>query len=1071
MNKQLRQHIFRDIKQSFGRFMSILLISALGVAFFTGVLLSPQAMKDSSDAYYDTYNLMDIRVISTLGLTDDDVDALQNIEGVKDVYPTFEQDVLVNLNNSEHVIKVHGYDAKNPLNQPHLVEGRLPEAAHEIVVEDNDIFSHLELGAEIELLSGTDEPLSDTLKQTTYTIVGKVQSPYYIALMKGSSAIGSGQVSSYVMIPEANFTSDIYTDIYLSVEEAKSLSTYTTAYDNVVKPVLDNIESVSSVETKRRLDEIKAEAFLELDEKTKEYEAGREEAKTELAKAEDELQSGREQYEQGVLQLEAGREEASVQFANAESELKRQETDLLAGEKQLQAGYDEFMNAKPAALEQLEKSKAAIKTLEKQHEEAKAQQVTVETALQNEALTTEERQALVIQLEAVKQGVTTLDTTLKTANTELAKGEATLIETEEQLTTNLQNVKDGKAAIASGYQQLKTEKTSAEVEFSQAEAELETAKAELEHGEATYQEQKAEVEAELNDAALQIEQARADIESIEQPEWFILDRNMHYSYVDYLGAIDGIEAISKVFPVFFFAVSALVCLTTMTRMVDENRLTIGTLKGLGYSNASIASKFLIYAAVASIVGGILGALIGFSVFPNIIIDAYAIIYAIPLKVVNFDMMLVTLAIVVSTLVTTLATYSAVRTELREMPSLLLRPKAPKDGKRILIERIPFVWNRLSFIAKVTVRNIFRYKKRFFMTVIGISGCTALLLSGFGIQDSIQTVIERQFDDLYRYDVSVSLAEELAGEKMSTTLKDISKVENVSATSLAGNEPALVSADDIEQSVTLFVPNNKEELTQSLILRDRLSHESVTIEESGVVISEKLALLFDLSVGDVLRVEQDDTEYELLISDITEHYVNHYVYMSASYYEEVFNKAPQMQTLLVTLEDASLEDEFTSAMMSRDDVKSVMTLSSFKESMENTISSLNYVVLLMIVSAGALAFVVLYNLTNVNISERIREIATIKVLGFYDNEVASYIYRENLVLTLIGTGAGLLVGVVLHRFIMTTVELDNMMFGRNVSDTSFMYATVLTLVFALFVNLAMAPKLKNVQMVESLKSVD
>ena len=1075
--KNLRKHIFRDIKNSFGRFMSILLISALGVAFFTGVMASPQSMKESADKYYDDYQLMDIRILSTLGLTDNDVAALKAVEGVEGVYPTYAQDVLMQNDNMELVLKIHALPSEidesdvNYLNRPHLVEGRLPESKNEVVVEADSGFDSLPIGASITLTSGTDTPLEDTLENTTYTIVGRVQTPYYLSLDKGSSPIGSGQVNAFIMISEENFKSDVYTEIYVSATQAKALKTYGQSYDELILPLVEKLETVGMTQAKVRYDEVKSEIKQTLDENLADYEAGKKEADTEFEKVEAELEEAQQALTTGQTELDASRQEFETYIESVQVELNAKQQELATGEKTANDAYDTFMAAKPEALAEIEKLEATISPLEQKITQLTQQVETLQQQIEDETLTPEQLAALTLELETAKATKQTLDETLIATQAGVQTGKDELAKAEQQLIDAKAAIKTGQSALTTAKQQLETEQANARSQFDQAQAELNTGQKELESGKLEYKANKEEVEAELADAKAQLDEGYEQLDAIEMPEWFVLDRNKHYSYVDYENAALSIEAISQVFPVFFFAVAALVCLTTMTRMVDENRLNIGTLKGLGYSNFSIASKFLIYAGLASVLGGLLGAVVGFNVFPNVVMDAYAMLYTLPEKVITINLTLAAVAIVVATLVTTLSAYSAVNHELKETPSLLMRPKAPKSGKRILIERIPFIWNNLSFIGKVTVRNIFRYKKRFFMTVIGISGCTALLLAGFGIKDSIRTISDKQFGEIYLYDVSIGLSNEISDENKEALNTYLSTDDNIKAFEFMGSANATIVTDEIEQAVSLVVPQDLSSFNDVIILRDRISKEPVELLDNGVILSEKLASSLEITVGDTITFEYDEKLVELNVSGITEQYVNHYVYMSPAYYEKVFEESVAYNTITADLDSLEAEDELASELMTFEDVKSVMLISTFKDSFNDTINSLNYVVLLMIVSAGALAFVVLYNLTNVNISERMREIATIKVLGFYDKEVSSYIYRENIILTLIGTAVGLGLGVILHRFIMLTVELDNMMFGREMETMSFIYAMMLTLMFALLVNLAMIPKLKNVQMVESLKSVD
>lgn len=833
MRNMLLKDTFRDIKKSLGRFMSILIIISLGVAFFVGVKSSPLVMRATADKYYDDYNLMDIRLISTLGLTDGDIDEIRKIDGVEGVFGTYSSDVILNHNSREMVLKTHALDLnklnnedKDYINRVNVIEGRLPEKSGEVVIENIETLSDIKIGDTIKLESGLEKPLENTLEKTEYTVVGKVETPYYLSFEKGSSNLGAGVVNAFIMIPQEDFKSPAYSEAFITVKGAKELHSYKDEYFDVVDKVTTELEKIENKRTEKRYEEVTV-------------------------------------------------------------------------------GLPE--------------------------------------------------------------------------------------------------------AIAS---------------------------------------------------------------TINKPEWIILDRNSHYSYVDYGNAADSINAIAQVFPVFFFLVAALVCLTTMTRMVDEQRVNIGTLKALGYSKGAIASKFIIYALSASLIGSALGTLIGFSIFPAVVMDAYAMMYVLPPAVKLFDIGLVLMATLVSVAVTVLSAYLTVNKELKETPSSLMRPRAPKEGKRILIERIPFIWNRLNFIGKVTVRNIFRYKKRFFMTVFGIAGCTALLLTGFGIKDSIKTIADKQFGEINKYQLTINLDKnsvELQKKELGETILDDKRIEKFQ---FINTENGNIEKDDIKKPATILVPNNVDEMRDFISLQDRVSGEAINLSNNGVVITEKIASLLKIKDGDNITILNGNNEKtEVKVDGITENYVSNYIYMSPQYYNEVFGKEVKYNNIVSVLKEDVDEDVLIKDLITEAGISGVSSSTAFKDTFSDTVKSLNYVVLLMIISAGALAFVVLYNLTNVNISERMREIATIKVLGFYDKEVSAYIYRENIILTLIGTAVGLGLGVILHKFIMVTVEMENMMFGRIIDPGSYFISAILTILFAVLVNFAMYYKLKNVKMVESLKSVD
>lgn len=1080
MSKSLTKDTIRDIKKSIGRFLSILMICALGVAFFVGIKSAPLSMKKTVDQYYDDYNMMDLRLVSTFGFTDEDVEAISKLPGIEGLFPTYSQDVLTTYHNQELVLKVHALpiylslDDPNYMNQVNVIEGRLPEKSGEAVVEKSMYLESVEIGSTITLESGTDTPLSDSLETTEYTVVGIVETPYYLSVDKGTTTIGNGEIGSFIMIPQEDFKSDIYTEIFVTASNVAALDTFSQKYEDAMQPLITSIEDLSKTQTKRRYDEIVSEATEELQKNRQEYEDKKVEALGELQKAADELEEARTTIETGKSELASKKVAFEQTIADAKQKIADGEAQLTQGEATFNQAYNEFYANKDTAWSKINEAKQQLISSEAQLYELKVTIDQMNASLENSMLTEEQKAKLQAQLTPLQQQYESGWAALEVGKSELAKNEQALISGEQQLITTKQTLEANRTELNTQRANLETEIEKANTQFAQAESELIQGEADLAEGQKKYEEGKAEAEAEFTEAEEKLAEAETEIKNLDYPEWYVLDRNKHYSFVDYKGAADSINAISQVFPVFFFMVAALVCLTTMTRMVDEQRMNIGTLKALGYGKWKIASKFLIYAGLASLTGSIIGATVGNYVFPTVILDAYSMMYILPETILVFSVPLILMALLIAVGVTTLSAYFAVNSELIETPSILMRPKAPKEGKRILLERVPFIWNRLSFIGKVTVRNIFRYKKRFFMTVFGIAGCTALLLTGFGLKDSIRTIVDKQFGTLFLYDMTLSFNRDTTEAERINLFESLNKDDHFDGALFTTSENGKLFANDAEKDITIFIPEDLNALNNFIHFQDRKTEEMFNLTDEGAILTEKMANQLGVKVGDTITLENaDGKKADVLISGITENYIQHYIYLSPIYYEQVFNESLYFTQLVAisTDKNSDVQAEISSKMMALDEVSGISWVSTLKESFDDMIKNLNYVIILIIVSAGALAFVVLFNLTNVNISERMREIATIKVLGFYDNEVSAYIYRENIILTLIGALSGLGLGMLLHRFVMTTVEMDMMMFGRQIHSLSFVYAAGLTFIFAALVNFAMYYKLKRVEMVESLKSVD
>lgn len=733
-----------------------------------------------------------------------------------------------------------------------------------------------------------------------------------------------------------------------------------------------------------------------------------------LAKKRAELEGALSEISSGLISLE-----------EKEQQLMQAENQIQAGQKEIEKGFAELKKQEeklPAAEEEISKNEKLLEESQKQLDAA-------------EKTLSEGQSELDAQAEK-----------LAAAWNQISESEKTLSEGQAEIAANEKKISDG------------------EKEIEENEKKLEDARKEIEDG-----------EKELADGKKEYEDAKKEIEELEEPEWLITDRNDLPEYSDYGDNADRIRNIGQVFPVIFFLVAALISLTTMTRMVEDQRTQIGTLKALGYSKFAIMSKYINYALLATVGGSICGVLIGEKVLPYIIISAYGIMYhnmASNLQI-HYEFTYAVTASVAAVVCTLGATLFSCYRELSETPASLMRPPAPKEGKRVLLERITFFWKHLSFSWKSTLRNLFRYKKRLFMTIFGIAGSMALMLVGFGIQDSIMDIALRQYSKLQHYDGTI-ISDEDAGKKEREELeKFLQEDERISRYTDVQFAKMETPAGKSNLSVYVYVPENLENFKEDVTLQNRRTKEQYELSDAGAAISEKTAKLAGLSVGDTITLIQDNKPYQVKVDIITENYMGHYIYMTPKVYEEAFHKKPDFENIIFTVKDEAKENmeqvgneilEFPAAL-------SISYTSSLADQLDRMLSTLGTVIVVLIVSAGMLAFVVLYNLNNINITERQRELATLKVLGFYDQEVSQYVFRENVLLTIIGVIAGAAFGILLHRYVITTVEVDAVMFGRNIKPLSFLYSALFTCGFSVFVNMVMHFKLKKIDMVESLKSVE
>lgn len=1114
----------REIAKTKSRFFSIFAIVCIGVAIFAGILAIGPDMRYSVDDYYDDYHLMDVRVVSTLGITENDIHELKKTDRLEGIQPAYSTDVLTRLQGVEQVVRVHSFSiedalsgSENYINRLVIKEGRMPNKANECVIEKGKILeSGFQIGDTISLYSHDD--IADVLRRTEYTVVGLVNTPYYLSFQKGSSDVGGGTLNTYMYVDESNFSMDVYTEVFLTFDGLREFNSYEDAYFDELKPMTDELKALGSLRSEIRTAEIMDEAYAQLDDAKQQYEDGVNEFQEKIAEAEKQIEDGKNEVLLGKSQIATARIvlESTIQTSNAqivmlEEQLIKVQTQYDSFRKRFevqnqqafeqkevllkqnetlqvqldekQAAYDQIM----AQLDELEKEELQLdqnlreklsilmeessKPLEEQDADkiallqSEVSEINLkQTDLFNQRLALEfsddkvEVDTLKMQMDSNVRSIEMIDAGLKTSQWALKVSK-------EQLDNAYLQIAEAKSSLAA--QKAEQEKTIAENEAKIKKAENDLAKAQV-----TLAEEKVKGEKELADAKEEIAKAEFEIQAIAEGKWYVLDRNSHYSYVDYEGAAERMDAIAVVFPVFFFMVAALVCLTTMTRLVDEQRSQIGTMKALGYSTGQIAFKYVFYASSATLAGGLTGLLIGMTIFPWIIYTVWTLMYIVPPIQFQFQPGLMVLSIVLSVAVTTLATFGACYNELIETPSLLMRPKAPKLGKKILIERIDWIWKRFSFTSKVTARNLFRYKKRMLMTVVGISGCTALLIAGFGIKDSINDIVDIQYKEVFKYEASAVLSDDLSTLEKEEIMETVLESEMIEDALIVHHSSADLSFKDETAQVTLVASSDPSGLKEFVSLHDRVSKEEYTLSFEQVVITERIANDFGIQIGDSIELAvSDGVTRSFEVGAIMENYINHYVYMTSQCYFDAVGIRPYENTMyLKCIEDVD-ENAMGALVSDCEGLDSISFYTGFVESFSNMISSLNYIVLVLVVCAGALAFVVLYNLTNVNISERIREIATLKVLGFHEKEVQSYVFKENILLTLMGACAGILLGKGLHHIIMVVVELDNIMFGRNINLPSYIISVLLTMVFGWIVNQFMKKKLREIPMVESLKSVE
>ena len=1145
MTSAYARTIARSIRGSLGRFLAIAGITALGCGFYAGLQMTGPDMRSAGDQYYDGTDLYDLRVISTSGFSDDDVDRLAAIDGVGAAMPSITTDAMARLGGEQLAVRVGSLDAdaaegssydgaykvssddSDYLNRVILVDGRWPEKAGECVVCADKITGDYGIGDTLTLLYGTRD-LAATFSCDEFTIVGTVTSSNYPYTGSfGSTTLGSGMIAQYVYVTQDSFASDMpYTEVYLTVPAASSLVSGTDEYDAAVGEVRRRIEDDEGVLASARLADLRSTAQAKVDDAQTELDEKRSDAEQELADAQTKLDDaaakisssqqqiddGQAEYDAGVTELANERESAKDRFAAAEEEISSKQATLDATTTQLDESQTELDAQRKAydaqvvtALAALADQGVSASTLA---DAASAITSQLEVVAEQDAQLTAELASLseddpsYAAVAAALAKVKAAEETLSKAGAGIAQlvsmGEQ-IDEAQTRIDSGRKEVSDGVAQLAAASSQLEDERATAEGQFASAQEtldasadklassrdELAAARAEYEDGVTQYQAQKADVDQRLADAQAQVDDAQTQVDDLKAPDVYALDRTQNEGTVTYDDDTHRMDSIADVFPFIFFLVAALVSLTTMTRMVEDDRVEIGTFKALGYSTARIAEKYLVYAAVAGFSGAALGILVLTQVLPRIVMSAYAIIYTAPMLPfpMPVDPATALLSGGLGVGVTLAATWFAVVSSLRETPATLMLPRAPRAGKRILLERVTPLWSRLSFSWKVTCRNLFRYKRRFLMTVVGISGCTALLLVGFGLHDAIWDIIDCQYGPILHYNTVVGLSGDATTDDVDAVETYLDETGGATGTVRVQQENMRAGSDtgtyDGTMRINVVIPEDSGNIGDAISLDERIGHVPLAFDDDSVIVTEKLATRLGVGVGDTITLfDQDDVGnavgdgHALTITGVCENYVGNYVYVGRDAWKGVSATVPVFSTLYTTVtEDADARSKLSEEIGGMNEVSTVAFTDESINLYRNMLSVVDLIVVVLIVSAAALAFIVLYNLTNINVEERVREIASLKVLGFTRREVYAYIFREIALLAVIGDVLGLVLGIFLEQFVVTTAEVDYVMFGRTIHPASFAYAFALTLVFAALVILSMRRKLDRVNMVESLKSVD
>ena len=1120
MAKNLRQSIFR----SMGRFVAIAMIIALGSSMFVGLRATKEDMVATGQKYTDAQNMFDLRLLSGYGWNRDQVQAVAGMEGVEDAEGVFYTDLIVSREEAEDAV-YRFYTMPERVNCLSLQGGRMPQAPDECLA-DGQRYNDADLGKRITVAESNSEASLDLLRYRTFTIVGYVSTPLYMDTTRGSTSVGSGSITNYFFVPEDAFDADYYTEIHITIPG--DYTVYSDEYNDALDAMAEKMETLLEPLARERLKTVRLEAELQYSEGAqqyreayREYTKGKAEAEEKLREGFQELLDGEEELRHAQWQLAEGER----QLAEAKNRIREGRLSLAAARQTLAdsrvSAYKQISDASQTMLEQLQTTNSSLQQVNEAIVEVNLSIIKVSAgitelktviAAENATIqTTQLALDLAEKYGASEEAIARLRSTLEettasrdghnaqleeaqAAKDQLDQKEAELKETKDQLESALKQISLGLLELTEGQDLIEKQFAAAEAQIEAGEAQLDAYEqllpeqeqqiadgwAELEkgnqkylEGKQAYREGKAEAlqkladgEAELKDAWAELSDARQTIDEMEKNEVVVLDRNSNAGYCALDSNSDIVEGVSRVFPLFFLLVAALVCITTMTRMVEEERTQIGTLKALGYGNGAIISKYLIYAGSTAIVGCLLGIAVGNVVFPMILWEVYKIIIYVPHPLcLRLDLPLCIMVFSMYTSAMLLVTWYCCRRSLREVPAELIRPKLSAHGKQLIFEKLA-VWNKVSFLNKVTVRNIFRYRQRLAMMLVGIGGCTALLLTGFGIRDTIIHIVDTQFQEVSLCDMSVYFREGMTPEQQAEFRASLSEGEQAMFYYQASME-----LDGGGMTKDLYFIAATDELLQYQNLR-KGSDPLPFPGENQVLVSVGAAEAMGIQVGDPVTLRDPDMRLvEATVSGIYDNYVYNYVIADVSTLESQWGEAPFSQMAFVTLPEGTDAYSAGARISGLDGVMNVSVNEELASLVSGMMDALDLVVVVVVVCAALLAVIVLYNLTNININERLREIATIKVLGFTAVETGMYVFKENLALCGMGTVLGLLMGKLLLAFVVDQIRIDFVWFRAKLLPPSYLWAVVITILTALLVDLLFYFRLEKINMAEALKSVE
>ena len=1004
---------FRKIWKSKGRFLSLILIVILGTSFFAGVRETASDMIKTLDNYYDDTNLYDFKIVSTMGLTDDDIKSLEEIDGIKEVEETYSFDTLIEGN----AVKV---SALSNISSVTLTDGRMPKKTNECLGEDESF----KIGDTITIEDDT------YLENNTCKVVGTVNSSSYIYENKGISTVGDGKLDSLLYVPKDNFKLDYYTEIYLLADNTKEELSYSDEYNDIISKVNKELQELKPLRETARYEEILKEA---MDRVSK--------AENELNKVKDENE---EKFNDALTELNSNKIKLDEGLAEYNSNLNTLNKIKESTELELNNGFNALNNAKDEFNRALLNTGLTVDTLES----------TLNTISDN-----------IKELEKQLEGLDPSDSLYETLNARVNELKTNKTNIETLINTN-NTLTEQENTLNSSLNTWNNEYNRTLKELNKAKKEIDDGYIDLEKG---YDEYNANYNLYLEEIANydnEINEAKEEIQTIEKPVWYLLTREDLTGYTSFYESATKVDSIATVFPIFFILIAFLMAFNTMNRMIEEERSEIGAFISLGIKKTTVTFSYLLYVFIACVIGLVIGLSVGYTLIPRILYTVYAASFTIP-ELSTYANPYACLIIVLTTIILmNLVVFITLIKDFKLAPATILRPEAPKAGKKILLERIKSFWKHLSFSWKITLRNLFRYKKRIFMTVLGIAGCTALLLTGFGIKDSLSDLLDIQYGKITHYDATIVLNDEVNKADVTNSLND-NDITNYINTNISS---FTFKANNKNLDFTLITFMEDDNVSDYVTLKST-DGSNLTLNDDGVIVTEKMAQLLDAKVGGNISIRNSDNELFIVkVSGICENYISNFMYMNSTYYKEIFND-DNYNSYLVNLSETTNKEKLSNNLLDTGYFGAIQYTEDNMKMFNDIIAGMNNIVYLIILFSSFLAITVLYNLTIININERKREIATLKVLGFRDREVSSYVYRETIIMTIVGIIVGIFLGFSLNAFILMIAETDEILFIKTIKPLSYVLSFIIIIVFSIIVQVITYFILKKVDMIDSLKSVE